>query len=295
MHIADPHDVARGPHARLSTWAPFPIAALVALCALAGIYAPAIYARETASWTAQGVGQDWVSLLVVVPVLVGAGGAAWRGSRRARLMLGGALLYTAYSYAIYAFAVHFNPLFLAYCATLGLSTFALLDLVEVLRADEPGRWYTPGAPLRVTAGALFALAGVFGALWLRQDLPATVQNTPPADLAATGLLSNPVHVLDLSLLLPLLIIVGVALRRRAWPGLVLAPIALAFAVMMALAIGGIIVMMYVRGIATDLTPAVAMAVVAAGCVAVLVRLLGALRVPLDGSARSSAAKAGRDG
>lgn len=256
---------------RFSTWAAFPIAALVAVCTIAGIRAPAIYARETVSWATQGVGQDWVSLLVAVPALVVAGALAARGSRRAQLILGGVLLYTAYSYAIYAFAVHFNPLFLVYCAVLGLSVFALIGLVAALSAEADGA----GAPQRLAVGTLFALAGVFGALWLRQDLPATLQNRPPADLATTGLLSNPVHVLDLSLLLPMFVIAGVSLRRRSRLGRVLAPIALAFAVMMALAMAGMIVQMSMRGLAADATPAVVMAVIAAGCTAVLVRLLRA--------------------
>ena len=43
------------------------LAALLALAALGGILLPSTYARKTSTWAAQGTGQDWVNLLVVVP------------------------------------------------------------------------------------------------------------------------------------------------------------------------------------------------------------------------------------
>jgi hypothetical protein len=99
----------------------FPLAALFAGASLGNILMPDAYRRETALWTAQGLGQDWVDLLVVVPVLIVSATFALRGSRLSRLLLGGTLAYTAYSLVLYAFAVHFNSLFLVYAVALGLS------------------------------------------------------------------------------------------------------------------------------------------------------------------------------
>ena len=75
-------------------WVSLPLAALVAWSALGGILLPSTYARETASWAAQGMGQDWVNLLLVTPTLAIGGARALRGSFRARLVVGGALVYT---------------------------------------------------------------------------------------------------------------------------------------------------------------------------------------------------------
>ena len=94
----------------------FPVALLMAVASLGGLLWPGTYARETASWTAQAVGQDWADLLIAVPWLLVAGVLARAGSRRALLVLGGGYLYTIYEFAIYAFAVRFNALFLVYCA-----------------------------------------------------------------------------------------------------------------------------------------------------------------------------------
>ncbi|HSP18341.1 MAG TPA: hypothetical protein VLQ79_02430, partial [Myxococcaceae bacterium] len=81
-------------------WVSLPLAALVAWSALGGIFLPSTYARETASWAAQGMGQDWVNLLLVAPTLAVGGVLALRGSFRARLVLGGALVYTLYSFLL---------------------------------------------------------------------------------------------------------------------------------------------------------------------------------------------------
>ena len=265
------------PRLRFSAWAPFPIAVLVAVAAGVAIASPAIYARETASWAAQGTGQDWINLLVCAPALLAAGARALGGSRRARIVVGGLLVYTAYSFVIYAFAMHFTPLFLVYCGLLGGSAFALGDLVAALRPDDPGAWYRPHAPIRTAGGTLIGVAVIFGALWLREIVPALVAGRDPPGLAEVGLVANPVHILDLSLVLPALAAAGIALLRHRPAGMLFAPILLTFGVVMAIAIGGMVAMMRIRGVALDATPAAAMAIVAVWCLGVLIALLRQMR------------------
>jgi hypothetical protein len=104
-------------------------------------------------------------------------------------------------------------------------------------------------------------------------LPAIATSTDPTGLAEVGLPVNPVHVLDLALLLPALVVIGVSLLRRHRFGLVTAPIALAFSVLVALAIGVMILVMHQRGLALDVVPSIAMGVIALTCAAVLVAFL----------------------
>ena len=84
----------------------------IGVASLAGLAAPSTYAAEAPAWAAQAVGQDVVNLLVVAPALLVAGWLADRGSARARLMIGGCLVYAAYSHVVYAVGLHFNRLFL---------------------------------------------------------------------------------------------------------------------------------------------------------------------------------------
>src|SRR6185503_3482122 len=85
------------------------LAAVLAACtSLAGILWPGAYARETAAWAVQGVGQDVANLPVVVVTLGCAALLRRRASFAALSVWLGCLLYFVYAFAIYAFAVHFN-------------------------------------------------------------------------------------------------------------------------------------------------------------------------------------------
>ncbi len=105
-------------------WVTVVLAVLVTLTSLSGLFT-GIYASETASWRLEAQGQD-IANLVSLPVLIAAAILARRGSLRGRLVWGGVLLFLMYAYVVYAFDVHFNRLFLAYVATLGLAVYTLL-------------------------------------------------------------------------------------------------------------------------------------------------------------------------
>jgi hypothetical protein len=224
------------------------LAVLFAAASLGNILLPAAYARETASWAAQGLGQDWVDLLVVVPVVMISAALARRGSRRAGLVLGGALAYTTYSLVLYAFAVHFNPLFLVYSVALGLSFYALVGLVVACSREDPRSWLSTRAPRRPAGAFSIVLGLAFYALWLSEIVPALVSGGRPASLAEVGLITNPVQVLDIGIVLPAFVAGGIALVRGRRLGYWLVPVMLAFAVLMDLALVGMDVAMAARGL-----------------------------------------------
>lgn len=247
-------------------------AALVAATSLAGVFLPSTYSRETASWAAQGIGQDWVNLLVVVPWLVACAVGVARGARAAGLLLGGALVYLAYSYTLYAFDLHFNALFLLYCAVLGLSFWMLVGMVvRALRAG--GAAVAARGPARFAGAVLIAQGLAFYLLWLAEDVPALLSGREPASLTEVGLPTNPVHVIDLAIALPAMIMAGVGLLRRRPAAAEAAAAMLAFAVLMAVAIGGMIVVMTMRGVVSDPSPAVVMGISATASAVALWRLL----------------------
>jgi hypothetical protein len=257
--------------------AAFPLALLVTIASLGGVLAPGTYAAETASLAAQGIGQDAVNLLVAVPWLVLCAIQALRGSRRALPLLGAGYAYVAYSYAVYAFGIHFNQLFLVYVAALGLSGFALAALLARLVREDVRGWFAARGREWPAAVVQIAIAAVFAALWLSEVVPAVAAGTTPPSVADYGLLTNPVHVLDLALVLPALVVAAVALLRRRPLGYVLTPVLLGLAMLMAVAIGGMVIAVVVRDVAEDFTVALVFAAVAGLCAATLATMLR--RVP----------------
>ena len=158
--------------------ASFAVALLMTVASLGGILLPATYSQESVNWAAQAIGQDWVDLLMAVPWLAISAALVLNGSRRALYLLAGGLLYTLYEFVIYGLAVHFNSLFLLYCAVLGLAFFALMEIATRLERDDAPRSQA-SAPAKAAGTFLLVVATLFGALWLSDIVPAVVRGTIP--------------------------------------------------------------------------------------------------------------------
>ncbi len=233
----------------------------MALVSLLGVADSRTYGRETLNWAAQAVGQDWVNLCVVFPVLLVASFLGLRrDSFKAFLLWLGVLIYLIYSYTLYSFFVHFGPLFLLYVATLGLSFYSFAGALATLdwrAADEllANVKTKPASALLGTVAVLFAL------LWLADIANALATGGKPADLDKIGLWINPVHVMDLALLLPGAFIIAVLLWRRRILGLTLGVPLLVFFVLMGFAIIGMMIVTAQKGFALSLPQLVAMLII----------------------------------
>lgn len=205
-------------------WLSLPIALLAVAGSTIALVDQGIYAKEAEEWAAQATGQD-IANLIVFPALLATAYIAARGSLRGYLCWTGLLGYSVYSYAIYTFDLHWSRLFLLNVAVLGLSVYALIGALTSLDFERVRAGFA-AAPVRSTSRVLIGLALLFFALWLASELPALVSGEPPQELADNGLVANPVHVLDLGIFLPAMLIAGLALRRRDGLGYTLAPVVL---------------------------------------------------------------------
>lgn len=226
------------------------IAVMICLISVPGLSVPDVYARETPNWYAQAVAQDGFDLFIIVPALLIAAFLS-NTSKIAFLLWGGVLAYCVYTFIIYCFALHFNMLFPLYCITLGTASFALLYFLAVVitvpvTVVVKGQW-----ALKVAAYYLMAVSLMFYLLWLMSVVPAAINNSPPQELADTGLLTNPIHVLDLSVCLPALFLTGALAINGNKSALLLIPAALSFCILMNLTIGTISVVMNMNGIASN--------------------------------------------
>jgi hypothetical protein len=199
------------------------------------------------------------------------------------------MLYIFYEFVIYGFAVHFNALFFGYCATLGLTFFSLAGLAIRFVREDVSRWYTENSPVRTAGFFLIGVGLLFSVGWLADVVPALLHATTPLTIREAGLPTNPVYVIDLSIVLPLHVIAGIALLRRRELGYVLAPIVLSFGVIMALSIACLLTVMRHRGLEASWVVAAAMTAVGAANALVLALLLGSFRAR---SARAPGARTG---
>jgi hypothetical protein len=255
-----------------------PIAAVAMIGSfLSLLFEDAVYGRETANWAAQSVGQD-IANLIAFPAMLMAAWFAARGSVRAYLVWIGLLVYSAYTYAIYSFALHFGPLFLAWVAVFGLSVHALIGALSTLDASRIRAAVTSQTGVKFAGRLLIIIGSVFGLLWLSEVVPAMIANTPSDALKDVGLLTNPVHVLDLALLLPALVITGTMLLKGRPLGYMLAPVMLVATFFLALGIISLMVVSAARGLESTVAVGMAVGILAfveaIACIRVLRRIDG---------------------
>lgn len=247
-----------------------PIALTMGVAAACGACLEITYAKETASWAAQGVGQDLVNLFVVCPALLVAGALAQKGSARALLVWIGLLAYVLYSFVLYAFYTHFNALFPVYVATLGLSFYALLGSVLTADLAAVAQLFGPGTRTRPLGAVLMTVGILFAALWLSDIARAIADGTVPPSVVEAGLPVNPIHVLDLAFALPALMVTAVMLWRRRVYGLFFAVPCGIFLITMGLAIVSMWCVMTKRGVPAPiaLPIVITLTVIVTGCVTI---------------------------
>jgi len=233
------------------------ISALVLVASFYGLLDSSIYSKETLNWATQAKGQD-IGNLLAVPILLVCGYMYYKGSFRAALLWLGALLYLIYAYIVYAVAVHFNVLFLVYVAILGLSSYAVLLTINDIRSRE-GK-YPKTSVRRFAAYTIMAIGVLFGLLWLSEIIPALIAGDVPKAVVEAGLWVNPIHVIDLSVVLPAFIITGYYALKNKPDGLFFLVPWLTFSVLMGLSIVAAMSLMIMEGVSA-ITPMVMVLVV----------------------------------
>lgn len=265
----------------LWAWLSVSAAALAGAGSLLGLLAPGrLYGQETSELLTAALAQDLVNLFLVSPLMLILAVCARRGSLKSGLCLIGFLAFTVYNYAIYAFSIHFGPLFLVWVAVLGLATFALAGSLTALNSPAVGA-RLGGAMVRLPGWFLIVVAALFSLLWLSEIVPDLMNGRSPAGAADWDVPTNPVHVLDLAFFLPATGAVGGLLLRGHRLGYVAAPGALIWLVLTSLPIVLTPFVAQARGEVPEWFIIVPIAALAVATSVILGRLLHAVDPPLS--------------
>lgn len=216
-------------------WLSGAIAVLLFIATVGGLYLPGLY-RDVPYNAVQAQGQDLVSLVVGLPLLVISLLYTIRGSERALLVWLGTLMYILYTYLTYAFSAVFNEFFLLYIALVSLTFFTLVTALLHVDVGQIRLHFSEKTPLKTVSIYLLAVALLVFLGWMKQILPALLTGQLPESIVLARTPSNPVFVLDLALLLPAFCLAAVWLWRRQPWGYILCGIFLVKALTLTLAI-----------------------------------------------------------
>ena len=178
--------------------------------------------RDVAWIRSTWFGNDWVTLVLAVPLLGFALMRARRESVTGLLLWLGMLGYAAYNYAYYMLGAALNVFFPLYIATLVSSVVALILVLARSEEAEIAGSFRSTTPVRLVGGYLVFTAVGLASVWLLTWAGYAFAGRPtPIEPEAFKL----VAALDLSLMVTAMGFGGVLLwQRNAW-GYVLASIA----------------------------------------------------------------------
>jgi hypothetical protein len=204
-----------------------------------------LYYYDSVSAAAQEQGNDIVTLLVGLPLLVLSTWFAFHGSMRGQLLMTGTLGFFLYTYLSMSMLTSFNALFLVYVAVFSLSLFAFIGSLLSFDLAALPQYFDEHTPHRWIAGVLFVIAGFLSLAWLGKILPLLSPNAPQPELQnATTMV---IQAMDLGLLVPLAILAGVLLLRRDALGYLLSSVFVLKAITMGLAVSAMIINMVLAG------------------------------------------------
>jgi hypothetical protein len=235
------------------TWL-IPLIALLALvCILAGLWpaegapyplinfrgeavtinARGLYYYDTVSSAAQMQANDFIALVVGLPLLAISTFLAFRGSLRGRLLLSGTLGFFLYTYMSMSFNTAFNNLFLAYVVLFALSLLAFILSLMAFDLDSLPAAFSPRLPRGWIAGLLFIIAGFLTLAWVGGRIAPTWRGAIPLMENTTTMV---IQALDLALVTPLCFLGALLLLRRSPWGYLLSAIAVMKGLTMGLAV-----------------------------------------------------------
>ena len=209
-----------------------------------------LYYYDTVSTVAQMQGNDIITLLVGLPLLVISTWMAIRGSLRGRLLLTGTLGFFLYTYMSMSMLTAYNRLFLVYVALFTMSLYAfILSMLSFDLADLP-RHFSEKLPRGWIACVLFAVGAFLSLAWFGRVIPELLHPEMPAALENTT--TRVIQAMDLALITPLAILAGILLLRRSSWGYLLASVAIIKGLTMALAVSAMGINMALKGVPDSL-------------------------------------------
>jgi hypothetical protein len=209
-----------------------PLAALIIFTSVCGLLVKGFYASETLNWQLQSMIQDFINLVIVTPLLIITAIFVFRGNKIALQLWSGVNFYIVYTFVIYCFDLHFNYLFVTYCFILGLSFYSLLYFRLSYRRLQQIDTFFEKRIVKTIAVYFLVISSIFYCIWLWENIVSILNHTIPLTLIETGLATNPVQVLDLSVVLPGIFIVSVLILKKKSAGLFFVPAILTFLILM---------------------------------------------------------------
>ncbi len=191
------------------------IAILAIIATLSGLFWKSLYKNDTISITAQMMGQDLITLMIGVPILLLSLYLIYKDSIRGKLLWMGTLFYFLYTYASMSFLTSYNQLFLVYVAIFSISLYTFVYGLLSIDAETIKDSFSSGITIKIAGIFTIFMAAMLSLMWLSMIIQSIISGIAPASLENYTTLG--IQALDLGVLTPAAIIAGaLILKGKSW-------------------------------------------------------------------------------
>jgi len=201
------------------------IVVLATFSSTGGLFLDGLY-RDNTLVTLSFEGNDIVTLILAIPMMITAMIFVKRGSIRAELIWLGMLDYMLYNFTYYLFGAAFNWFFLLYVTLFTLSIFTLIFGLINIDATSIAQRFRASTPVKWISGYMFFVAIGLSTVYVDQSLDFIITGVIPPIIEKVDNPTNVVFALDLSLLVPVLVLGAIWLWKRQPWGYILSGMAL---------------------------------------------------------------------
>ncbi len=208
-----------------------------------GLLLKNVYTGETNFTVAQVSAQDWVHIVIVLPLLLITSVLIKKGGKASVFVWLGTMMYLVHSSAVYCFAIDPNVFFIGYCTLLALSVYGSISVVAGIDGTVLSELFDERRSNTLIQAFLWVLLLFLSSQWLKDIAYAIAGSGGLHAVGYPDAVRNITHALDLSLFLPGMATAAVLLRRRHPAGYVLAPVFTAFSLLYIIEMGTTVVQM----------------------------------------------------
>lgn len=186
------------------------------------LYGKGIYINDSVAAAAQAIAQDWVTVVLGIPLLILSCIFSRKKSLRARILLAGTLAYFLYTYMSYSFLCMYNPLFLVYVALMSMCFFALILVLISFDLQLIKKAFNDDLPVKTIGILIIVFTCAIALMWLGRIVPPLINDEIPSGLDHYTTLV--IQAMDFGFVIPVSILSSILLMHRKPVGLLLSSV-----------------------------------------------------------------------
>jgi hypothetical protein len=210
------------------------------------LYGKGIYQNDSIAVTAQGLAQDYITLIFGVALLLISLWQYNKETLKGKLLLIGILGFFLYTYMSYTFLWFYNPMFLIYVAIMSCSLYAFILTIMSVDINNLKEHFNDKMPIKLLGGFQIFIGISIGLLWIGKIVPALINGTVPVGLEHYTTLV--IQGMDLGFVVPTAILSGVLLIKRSNYGYLLSSIVIVKGVAMLTSLSAMIISQAIAGV-----------------------------------------------